>query len=447
MDYELAYRYGVPSRLDEHAGLALATSGGSTPEGEAACPYFFSGFMERPDVVAAGLLAVARVARTRIGMLDPVVTNTAEGLRFESFSVCCGVYARLDVEASALDTAHCAVGVTNVDVNQPLRAALASLRAGEPLHLGVGEEGLTATTLDEEVTEEKVPLSLRWLKGFAETQMLSSAMMPLHTLNAAQARAFIRGLPRSSATGTVMWAGRAVRGLRLGTRPAPGAACVAGPERLRVFEPLLHLITSLEAYGPDVDAGSEPVASLWIARLPGARLSVGLSPAKSRGFSGEGAVLASLGNPRVEEDADMLSALLSFEPRIDTQLMASRSGLAPDRVAGGLALLASSGQVGFDVTEGAYFHRPLPVRPDALTAMHPRLSGARTLIERGAITREEGARFRVASGANRYRVEVPADPYAIGEYSCTCPWWMKHRGVRGPCKHVLAVCLVLKEES
>ena len=305
MDYELAYRYGVPSRLDEYAGLALATSGGSTPEGEAACPYFFSGFMERPDVVAAGLLAVARVARTRfyvppgmvvapgggltrIGMLDPVVTNTAEGLRFESFSVCCGVYARLDVEASALDAAHCAVGVTNVDVNQPLRAALASLRAGEPLHLGVGEEGLTATTLDEEVTEEKVPLSLRWLKGFAETQMLSSAMMPLHTLNAAQARAFIRGLPRSSATGTVMWAGRAVRGLRLGTRPAPGAACVAGPERLRVFEPLLHLITSLEAYGPDVDAGSEPVASLWVARMPGARLSVGLSPAKSRGFSGEG---------------------------------------------------------------------------------------------------------------------------------------------------------------
>ena len=437
MDYELAYRYGVPSRLDEHAGLALATSGGSTPEGEAACPYFFSGFMERPDVVAAGLLAVARVARTRfyvppgmvvapgggltrIGMLDPVVTNTAEGLRFESFSVCCGVYARLDVEASALDATHRAVGVTNVDVNQPLRAALASLRAGEPLHLGVGEEGLTATTLDEEVTEEKVPLSLRWLKGFAETQMLSSAMMPLHVLNTAQARAFVRGLPRSSATGTVMWAGRAVRGLRLGTRPAPGTACVAGPERLRVFEPLLHLITSLEAYGPPVDGGSEPVASLWVARMPGARLSIGLSPAKSRGFSGEGAVLAS---------------------------MAARAGLAPDRVAGGLALLASSGQVGFDVTEGAYFHRPLPVRPDALTAMHPRLAGARTLIERGAVTREEGARFRVSSGANRYRVEVPADPYAIGEYSCTCPWWIKHRGGRGPCKHVLAVSTLIKEDQ
>lgn len=63
MDYELAYSYGAASRLEESAGLALATSGGSTPEGEASHPYFFSGFMERPDVVAAGLLAPASTCR------------------------------------------------------------------------------------------------------------------------------------------------------------------------------------------------------------------------------------------------------------------------------------------------------------------------------------------------------------------------------------------------
>ena len=49
MDYEFAYRYAAASRLDEGGGLELATSGGSTPEGEAAHPFFFSGFMERPD--------------------------------------------------------------------------------------------------------------------------------------------------------------------------------------------------------------------------------------------------------------------------------------------------------------------------------------------------------------------------------------------------------------
>jgi predicted nucleic acid-binding Zn finger protein len=25
-----------------------------------------------------------------------------------------------------------------------------------------------------------------------------------------------------------------------------------------------------------------------------------------------------------------------------------------------------------------------------------------------------------------------------GEMQCTCPWFAKHRGERGPCKHVLA---------
>ena len=70
---------------------------------------------------------LARVARTRfyvppntlaavLRAADPVVTSTPEGLRFESFSVCCGVYARLDVDAAALDATHVAPGVTNVDV-------------------------------------------------------------------------------------------------------------------------------------------------------------------------------------------------------------------------------------------------------------------------------------------------------------------------------------------
>ena len=61
---ELTYRYLAPSRLDA-GGLTLATSGGFTPSGQVANPYFFSGFMRHPDVVGAGLLAVARLARTR----------------------------------------------------------------------------------------------------------------------------------------------------------------------------------------------------------------------------------------------------------------------------------------------------------------------------------------------------------------------------------------------
>lgn len=43
------------------------------------------------------------------------------------------MYARLDVDSSALDASHSAVGVTNVDVNPPLRAALANYVADRVL--------------------------------------------------------------------------------------------------------------------------------------------------------------------------------------------------------------------------------------------------------------------------------------------------------------------------
>ena len=113
--------------------------------------------MAQPAVVAQALLMLARVARTRfyvppntlaavLRAADPVVTSTPEGLRFESFSVCCGVYARLDVDAAARWTPRVAPGVTNVDVNPPLRQALAGLRASEPLHLSVGSDALRVST-------------------------------------------------------------------------------------------------------------------------------------------------------------------------------------------------------------------------------------------------------------------------------------------------------------
>ncbi|WP_353111482.1 SWIM zinc finger family protein [Microbacterium sp.] len=449
----IEYDYAGASSLaagSEGARLSLATSGGSDASGAVSHPYFFSGFAEHPGVVAAGLLMLARVARTRfyvppntlaavLRAADPVVTSSPDGLRFESFSVCCGVYARLDVDAVALDTAYAASGVTNVDVNPPLRQALAGLRPSEPLHLGVGDDELRVSTFDHEIVEERVPLPARWLKGFGETQTLSAGMTLRHELTGPAVRQFVQGLPRSSATKTVMWATQAARTLRLASRPSRGAVCVAGPERLRVLEPLLRFATSLRAYGPDADASSLPAPSAWVLELPGARVTVGLSPEKARGFSGEGAVLHALAGADGAGDADLLGALLAFEPRIDIPLLSQTAGLSESRVRGGLAALASQGLVGYDLHTGAFFHRPLPVRPELLGMLHPRLADARMLADAGSVRRGADGRFVVDSGGTPYEVALAADPV---DDRCTCPWRAKHRGTRGPCKHVLAARLV-----
>ena len=60
---EHTYSYLAPSSVaieDGRSELTLATSGG--PE---AHPYFFTGFLGRPQQTAQALLAVAEVARTR----------------------------------------------------------------------------------------------------------------------------------------------------------------------------------------------------------------------------------------------------------------------------------------------------------------------------------------------------------------------------------------------
>lgn len=133
---ELSYRYLTPSAVSNGAGrvsLDFATSGGSDPSHpELAHPFFFAGFVERPAVVAQSLLVLARISRTRfyvppntlaaeIRAADPVVTTTPEGLRFEAFSVCCGVYARLDLDADAFEAEHLARGVTRSVADNALR--------------------------------------------------------------------------------------------------------------------------------------------------------------------------------------------------------------------------------------------------------------------------------------------------------------------------------------
>ncbi|MGI8625104.1 MAG: SWIM zinc finger family protein, partial [Geodermatophilaceae bacterium] len=73
---------------------------------------------------------------------------------------------------------------------------------------------------------------------------------------------------------------------------------------------------------------------------------------------------------------------------------------------------------------------------ELLTAMHPRLRNAADLVETGVV-RVDGAIAYVRSGDTEHVVRRTAD----GD-GCTCPWFAKHKGSRGPCKHVLAVDLL-----
>lgn len=445
-----AYTYRARSVADPATGrVGLETSGGMTTTGLVANPRFFSGFLAAAEQAATGLLAVANVAQARYynpqltAMRDPVVTCGGDRLRFESFSGCCGVYARLDVLSGALDGEVFDRGTTNVDVNGPLREALARVGGGDPLRLTVGPDELAVTTLDGPVVEKKVPLPERWLRGFTEVQVITAAFDPRAELPATEAVRFLRSLPRSagrSRPAVALWAVPAGRSLRLTARPVPGGVCLPGPERLETLMPLLRFARSLRVYGPPVAMGSPPLASAWELELDRMRLVLTLSPEPRRGFSGEGAALYALADDDSGADADLVGALLAFEPRVEVDLLAERAGLPAERVRAALAQLGTAGRVGFDVAEAAYFHRELPYDPDRVERMNPRLRNARGLVEAGAV-RLEGELATVTVDDHVQRVRFAPD----GTASCTCAWWARYRGSRGPCKHALAAGIAWRE--
>lgn len=453
-DAELAYHYQGPSVVRpaaQGAEVMLATSGGSTEAGPARHPYFFRGQLTEPAVAAAGLLACAAVARARyfrpgnvIALLrDPVVTSGGDRLRFESFSSCCGVHARLDLLPGAFEDPVIAAGTTNVDFNDEMRAALADAVIRGPLRLTVGSDELAADFAGGTVAERKVPLPARWLKGFGEVQALARHMRPVGELSGAAALRFLRSLPKDARR--PLWAAPVAGGaFALTTAARPGSACVAGPHRLAELHPLLRFARRLRVYGPPAEPGQTEAASAWELDLGAARFTLTLSPEKFRGFSGEGALLGLLADEEVAADAALVARALGWGAAIDPGALAASTGLDPARVPDALGYLAASGRVGYDLAEESYFRRELPFGA-ALDAMHPRLASARELVASGAVIAfPDGAIVR--SGDVEHRVLLSSAPAGTDD-QCTCPWWGKHQGRRGPCKHVLAARIAARIEA
>jgi hypothetical protein len=363
------------------------------------------------------------------------VTADEQRLRFESVSLCAGVSARLDILPTGLDGDIHQHGTTNIDIGPQLQPVLAAVRRRDPVRLGVGTQGLRVTTTGGSVTERKVPLPDRWLRALTETQVITASFDLRIELAPRDAMAFLYSLPtgRSSAR---HWAVPSGRTLRLRDHPVPGAVCLTGAHRLAVLTDFWRFGAALQAYGPSVTANSSALSSVWVVSTPTARLSLTLSPDVWQGLSGEGAALERLASGRSQEDADLVSVVLAADPAPDVDRLTSATGLTPARIHAAFSVLATSGQIGYDVTESAYFHRSLPFDLTRIERANPRLAAARRLVAAGAVTPDrDGA--RVVSGDTVY--ELHPDGIRL---RCTCRWWTDHDGRRGPCKHELAARIV-----
>jgi hypothetical protein len=438
---DISYRYPYPSSLDVTKGqarLRLAACGGTE-----AAPHFFRGRLVDPAQGAALLLAVSKVAQSRfytppamvqriLREADPVVTSGGERLRFESFSLCCGVYARADFLPDAIEGDVLGRGTTNVDLNGPFRAALAQVKKGDEVALDVGCEHVALEQESGRIEERKVKLPQRWLKGFVEAQTYGRGLALRHEIPGPEARRFLAELSAAVKAKDRCHLNVKGRQLRLSQRAAADALPIGGIGRLKLLEPLARLADSLRIYGTPDNA-----VTAWVLDLGAARFELLLSPEAGRGFSGEGQALSTLASGNIGALA-RVRASLAWQAKISAADLAGPMDARPEEVERALAALGSQGLVGFDLSDTAYFHREMPFDLAKLDKLHPRLAAARELVRIGAVRLLEtpGAATEafVKSGDLEHRVVLEGI-----SHRCSCPWFNRMGGEAGPCKHVLAV--------
>ncbi len=445
---DFAYRYRFASEVRDHAGLIglrLATISGTESPTELH-PYFFDGQIKRPRVVADTLLALSQVVRTHFflpqpAMLDPVVTCNDAVLRFEGFSGCCGVYARVDFDTAAFDGPIVGHGTTNVDFNNALRVGLSRLRQVRSARLAVGASELSLHVEEREIVEKKVKLPLRWIKSFSEVQAYLPQLRLMHEISGAELVRFIRGLPRGAAHNRAAWVVPAGRGLRLSQREQPDGVRVLATDRLRVLESVASEAATIRVWSSDSGV------SAWEIRFEAVRFWLVLSPELYRGFSGEGQVLTTLARDDWQNVLDQVRAQLNWQARVDAAQVADRCRLPESEVTVALVVLGTRGVVGYDLSEARYFHRELPFAMSRVEDLQPRLQAARKLLAEKQVRlhrRLDAGNMELLVRGSEVEHLVRLSPELD---RCSCPWFGRHQGERGPCKHILAARLFVEETS
>jgi hypothetical protein len=434
--------------------LALALAPALTPAGIDDNPSFFRGFTVYPQVLARGLLVLADITSTRYfnyapaAQRDPVLSAQENRLRAECFSACNGVYARLDLLGSGFD-GEIGLGTTNVDIGIELRSALSRIQKDDRLFLNIGTDGFTArpigplggpvVALGTAVNERPVQMPGRWVRALGNAAEIHRGMVPRFMLKGTLAQTFIAALPPATGKNQSGWLTPAASGAKVLPRRSTGAVFVSGMHRLSGLKRIMTNISALSFYEPETGDSS---AFMVVADLPGARVTLSLTAKDWQGYSGEGALLGSLAQPEVLENAESIASSLQFDATVDETRLARTWQMDKAQVDAALAVLAVSGKLGFDAHDRAWFHRELPDDPDRVLRDNPRLVAAQKLVD---MVRSAGENiWLVSSGGTEYRVRF--DPQKdMQDAKCTCTWYLNHQNKRGPCKHILAV--QLKEQN
>ena len=441
MSETITYQYTSPSLLDktkDQEELFLSRFS-EVQKNEAPC--FFWGRLTDPYITGRCLVTLSNVVQSSFNLSpfqlallkDPIVTAGNEKIRFEGFSHCCSVYARVDVLPGGYDGEFPASGTTNVDFNQPMISALSGIGRNEQVMLSVGKKEVALQKQGSgKIVERKVPLPVKWIKGLTTVQLYMAASEKVFTFNRMQALQLFQSIPAGKPKADYHLV---MRGNKPSFSPVStiDSICVGGVHRLKLMEPLLPLATQLKVF-PHPDMQS----TTWQLYFGNTCFSLSLSRDCWRGFSGEGAALESLIEDVPDQWIDAVDKYSYANQVFNPALLSLEEGIQLERVDNITARLAAMGLLGYDADENHFFYRRLPFKLSRILSLNPRLKDAEKLLEEGKVnilSRSADKVEAVVAGT-----DVVHTVMLEGEKErCTCMWFSRNQGERGACKHILAV--------
>ena len=249
-------------------------------------------------------------------------------------------------------------------------------------------------------------------------------------------RQFVQALPRSSSTKTVMWATQAARSLRLATRGDARRGLRGGAGAAARAGALVALCHRAARLWRGDGGGALPQASAWVLELPGARVTLGLSPEKARGSRARArCCIWSRAAMRMRTRRSCRRCWLSSRASISRSWPPGPVARRADRVRAGRAGVFRPG----GVRSGGGRVLPSPAAGAGGAAGY-----VASPVGRGA---QAGGRRR---GAARRRGSTRCNRRSSATGSRWAPSPRKtvhlptpYQGTRGPCKHTLAVRMFL----
>ncbi|MFG4004886.1 SWIM zinc finger family protein [Flavobacterium aquidurense] len=404
-------------------------------------PCFFWGSLTDPYVTAKCWTTIAKVVRSSFGPIppslrDPIVSAGSERLRFEGFSSCNGVYVRLDMKPEAIDGEFIANGTTNVDFNDPMLNALNAIQKNEKVTLAVGQQDVQVITSKAKVTEKKVTLPMRWIKGLTSVQLYLADMDIKFELNKIQTIQLFQSLPKGTVKGDFFITKRAGK-FMFSTLATADSVRIGGVQRLRLLEGILAIVDKIYIY----ESADKQTCAI-VAEFGKMQLLMAFSPDSYRGFSGEGNVLETMTENLPIEWVYGLNSLLKSNETFDPTMLSIENDIDFGTMDNLTSNLSSMGLLGYDLSEKAHFYRRLPFKTERILSLNPRLKNAKKLLANEDIEiverRADYIEAKVKGSGVVHKVIIDHN-----SQRCTCDWFTAYQGKRGICKHILGVKMMI----